>query len=65
MYISGFSLIERWRAIISNRNRIGSVEIISWNDYGESHYIGPIEGAQPDSQGWTNGKDHTGNVIFI
>lgn len=35
--------------------------MITWNDYGESHYIGPIEGAQPNSQAWVNGFDHQGN----
>ena len=29
-------------------------------DYGESHYIGPIAGAQPNSQAWVNGFDHQG-----
>jgi len=35
-------------------------------DYGESHYIGPIEGAQPNSQAWVNGFDHQGksNTFF-
>lgn len=36
------------------------VEIVSWNDFGESHYIGPIEGNQPMSQAWVDGNDHTG-----
>ena len=35
------------------------VEIITWNDYGESHYIGPIKGSQPNSQEWVDGFDHT------
>lgn len=28
-------------------------------DYGESSYIGPIDGAQPNSQSWVDGFDHT------
>ncbi|KDQ19482.1 glycoside hydrolase family 71 protein [Botryobasidium botryosum FD-172 SS1] len=48
----------RWEQIIQQRNRIDAVEIVSWNDYGESHYIGPIAGAQPNSQAWVNGFDH-------
>lgn len=28
-------------------------------DYGESHYIGPIRADQPDSQSWTNGMPHS------
>ncbi|KAF9646034.1 hypothetical protein BDM02DRAFT_318271 [Thelephora ganbajun] len=50
---------KRWETIISNRNEIDIVQIISWNDYGESHYIGPIEGDQPHSQAWVNGFNHT------
>ncbi|KAK7469233.1 hypothetical protein VKT23_003722 [Stygiomarasmius scandens] len=40
-------------------NDVDIVEIISWNDYGESHYVGPIKGAQPTgSEQWTNGMGH-------
>ena len=35
------------------------VEILTWNDYGESSYIGPIKGEQPNSQAWVNGFNHT------
>ena len=35
------------------------IEIVSWNDYGESSYIGPIKGAQPNSQAWVDGFDHS------
>ena len=27
-------------------------------DFGESHYIGPIKGAQPDSEAWVDGFPH-------
>lgn len=37
-----------------------TLQIISWNDYGESHYIGPIGADQPNSQAWTTGFNHTG-----
>ncbi|KAG9222501.1 hypothetical protein CCMSSC00406_0002836 [Pleurotus cornucopiae] len=50
----------RWEDIIANRDRVDIAEVITWNDYGESHYIGPIEGAQPNSQAWVNGFDHQG-----
>ncbi|OCF33439.1 hypothetical protein I316_04859 [Kwoniella heveanensis BCC8398] len=36
------------------------IQVISWNDYGESHYIAPILGAQPGSESWTEGMDHEG-----
>ena len=50
---------KRWETIFSNRDQIDIVQIITWNDYGESHYIGPIEGQQPDSQDWVDGFNHT------
>lgn len=37
------------------------VQVISWNDYGESHYVCPevgVRGAQPGSEAWTDGMDH-------
>jgi glucan endo-1,3-alpha-glucosidase len=49
----------RWEELIANRDKVDIVELISWNDYGESHYMGPIEGAQPGSQAWVDGFDHT------
>lgn len=49
----------RWEQLVTARDRVDIVEIISWNDYGESHYVGPIEGAQPNSEAWVNGFDHT------
>ncbi|KAG8687688.1 hypothetical protein FRC08_011849 [Ceratobasidium sp. 394] len=48
----------RWDQLIQARNGIDIVQIISWNDYGESHYIGPIQGAQPNSNAWVDGFDH-------
>lgn len=35
------------------------IEIVTWNDYGESSYIGPIKGAQPADTTWASGFDHT------
>ncbi|KAF8706619.1 Glycoside Hydrolase, partial [Rhizoctonia solani] len=48
----------RWDQLIRSRDKIDIVQIVSWNDYGESHYIGPIEGAQPNSNAWVDGFDH-------
>lgn len=49
--------------MIANRDKVDVVEVITWNDYGESHYIGPIEGSQPNSQAWVDGMDHTGMFL--
>ncbi|KAL6305085.1 glycoside hydrolase family 71 protein [Sparassis latifolia] len=50
--------VRRWEQLIAMRDEIDIVQIISWNDYGESHYIGPIKGAQPNSQAWVDGFPH-------
>jgi glucan endo-1,3-alpha-glucosidase len=50
----------RWQNIVQSRDMFDLVEICTWNDFGESHYIGPIHGAQPNSQAWVDGFDHTG-----
>ncbi|GLB38313.1 putative glycosyl hydrolase family 71 [Lyophyllum shimeji] len=51
---------KRWESLIKTRDQVDIVQILTWNDYGESHYIGPIKGAQPNSQAWVDGMDHTG-----
>ncbi|KAG9003868.1 hypothetical protein FRB90_011102 [Tulasnella sp. 427] len=49
----------RWEDIISHRSVVDLVEIVTWNNYGESHYIGPIGTDQPMSNAWVDGFDHT------
>ncbi|KAG8906843.1 hypothetical protein FRC00_012303, partial [Tulasnella sp. 408] len=49
----------RWEQIMSARSGVDLVQIITWNDYGESHYVGPIEVDQPNSNAWVDGFDHT------
>ncbi|PYI36396.1 glycoside hydrolase [Aspergillus indologenus CBS 114.80] len=48
----------RWEQILTLRPDL--VEIISWNDYGESHYIGPYETNHSDdgSSEWAQGMPH-------
>lgn len=55
----------RWEQLIAQRQSIKALEILTWNDYGESSYIGPIAGALPaGSEVWVNGLDHEGiNVL--
>lgn len=53
-----FLYSQRWEMLLGMRDQIDQVEIISWNDYGESHYIGPIKGDQPpQSKVWTMNPD--------
>ncbi|TFK85418.1 glycoside hydrolase family 71 protein [Polyporus arcularius HHB13444] len=51
---------QRWELLVQNRSSVPLTQVVTWNDYGESHYVGPIEGIQPMSQGWVNGFDHQG-----
>ncbi|EKM79227.1 hypothetical protein AGABI1DRAFT_74088 [Agaricus bisporus var. burnettii JB137-S8] len=61
IYFSDHHLyVKRWESIISNRDQFDIIQILTWNDYGESHYIGPVKGSQPNSEAWVNGFDHTG-----
>lgn len=34
------------------------IQVISWNDYGESNNIAPVAGAQPGSEAWTHDMSH-------
>ncbi|MBW0485707.1 hypothetical protein O181_025422 [Austropuccinia psidii MF-1] len=52
--------INRWKELIAMSPPPDFVEIISWNDYGESHYIGPVtHNTQPDDTTWVTGFEHT------
>ncbi|KAJ5536235.1 glycoside hydrolase [Penicillium frequentans] len=50
----------RWRQILALKPRF--VEIITWNDYGESHYIGPLSSPHTDdgSSKWVMDMPHDG-----
>ncbi|KLT42749.1 glycoside hydrolase [Cutaneotrichosporon oleaginosum] len=50
----------RWASILalSDARAPEIVQVISWNDYGESHNIAPVLGAEPGSSAWTRGMDH-------
>lgn len=55
--------ISRWERLIANREHVDLVEILTWNDFGESHYIGPKHDNQPlppGAEAWVDGFDHTG-----
>ncbi|KAI0822251.1 glycosyl hydrolase family 71-domain-containing protein [Trametes gibbosa] len=53
--------VTRWQNVIQNRDKVDLVELVTWNDFGESHYLGPIEGNLPaGSEAWANGFDHQG-----
>ncbi|KAF5358791.1 hypothetical protein D9758_008590 [Tetrapyrgos nigripes] len=51
---------QRWHDILTLQPRF--VEIVTWNDYGESHYIGPLSSPHTDdgSSKWVNDMPHKG-----
>ncbi|CAK5262323.1 unnamed protein product [Mycena citricolor] len=51
---------QRWVQILALRPQF--VEIVTWNDYGESHYIGPLSSPHTDDGGskWVNDMPHGG-----
>ncbi|KAL1950285.1 hypothetical protein VTO73DRAFT_5409 [Trametes versicolor] len=51
----------RWETVIANRDKVDIVQLLTWNDFGESHYLGPIHGnLPPGADAWTTGFDHRG-----
>src|ERR1700761_2938509 len=53
---------KRWELLIDHYDEVPIVQVVSWNDWGESHYLGPLleHEEQPNSQAWVNGFDHQG-----
>ncbi|OBT59519.1 hypothetical protein VE04_00563 [Pseudogymnoascus sp. 24MN13] len=50
----------RWNEVLTLGSRF--LEIITWNDYGESHYIGPLKSLHYDdgNSKWVNDMPHNG-----
>ncbi|KAJ3813075.1 glycosyl hydrolase family 71-domain-containing protein [Lentinula aff. lateritia] len=56
-------LITRWEQLISMRDQLTFVEMVTWNDYGESNYFGPGPSSsdlQPYGTTWADGFPHNG-----
>ncbi|KAG7445794.1 uncharacterized protein BT62DRAFT_896188 [Guyanagaster necrorhizus] len=55
-----FLWYQRWNDILALAPQY--VEIETWNDYGESHYIGPLSSPHTDDGGskWVNDMPHSG-----
>lgn len=65
LYPSDNLLIDRWEMILGLNNPPPLLQIISWNDFGESHYIGPLRPHVPDvyaegAETWVAGFRHYG-----
>ena len=50
----------RWQNILKLQPQF--VEILTWNDYGESHYVGPLSSKHTDdgNSKWVNDMPHNG-----
>ncbi|KAL6692397.1 glycosyl hydrolase family 71 protein [Trichoderma pleuroticola] len=51
---------ERWQQVLEINPPL--VEILTWNDYGESHYVGPLPPAPIQSQSLPNGSWYVENI---
>ncbi|KAJ5083849.1 CAZyme family GH71 [Penicillium alfredii] len=51
---------DRWKEVLGLKPRF--IEIVTWNDYGESHYIGPLNSPHTDdgASKWVNDMPHNG-----
>lgn len=60
VFPSGALIYNRWQQIL--QQGFPMVEIITWNDYGESHYVGPLKSKHYDdgNSKWTNDMPHDG-----
>lgn len=56
----GMGWFDRWNIILQTSPDY--LEIVSWNDYGESHYIGPLSSIHGDdgNSKWVNDMPHDG-----
>jgi hypothetical protein len=48
--------VDRWNQLIAGEFQSEFIQIISWNDFGESHYIGPLDSRQYAAFGTETGK---------
>ncbi|KAH6605548.1 glycoside hydrolase family 71 [Trichoderma cornu-damae] len=60
VFPGGPLIFNRWNEVL--QQGFPMVEIITWNDYGESHYIGPLSSKHGDdgNSKWTNDMTHDG-----
>lgn len=54
MFPGGSLIFDRWNEVLEKG--FPMLELITWNDYGESHYIGPLSSPHYDdgNSKWTN-----------
>ncbi|KAF4126924.1 Glycosyl hydrolase family 71 [Geosmithia morbida] len=62
MFPSDTLWFDRWSHIVESQPQPPMVEVISWNDYGESHYVGRLDSPHGDdgNSKWAYGRPHSG-----
>ncbi|KAG8362182.1 hypothetical protein FVEN_g18 [Fusarium venenatum] len=60
VFPSGSLFFDRWNQVL--QRGFDMIEILTWNDYGESHYIGPLKSKHNDdgASKWANDMPHNG-----
>ncbi|KXJ87872.1 mutanase [Microdochium bolleyi] len=60
VFPGGSLLFDRWTEVLAKG--FPMVQIITWNDYGEAHYIGPLSSKHYDdgASKWSNDMPHNG-----
>ncbi|CAM1508815.1 Fc.00g025540.m01.CDS01 [Cosmosporella sp. VM-42] len=60
VFPGGALIFDRWNQVLSKG--FPMVEIVTWNDYGESHYVGPLNSIHYDdgNSKWVNDMPHDG-----
>jgi glucan endo-1,3-alpha-glucosidase len=51
-------MLNRWTELLQLSTQPDFIQIVSWNDFSESHYIGPQDGTPPSGTTWIDGIDH-------
>ncbi|EKM75389.1 hypothetical protein AGABI1DRAFT_79978 [Agaricus bisporus var. burnettii JB137-S8] len=51
-------IVSRWEQLIEMRDQLPMVEMVTWNDFGESSYFGHVKGVQPSGTTWADGYSH-------
>ncbi|PNY27933.1 Mutanase [Tolypocladium capitatum] len=60
VFPGGTLIFDRWNQVLTKG--FPMIELVTWNDYGESHYIGPLNSPHTDDGGskWVNDMPHDG-----
>lgn len=59
-YKSDWLLLDRLEQLLRLHDQVDMLQLVSWNDYGESHYVGPVRRDMPEeAKRYVLGMEHT------